>query len=266
MADDVKCPICSGNTILRTAKKGPDTGKQFYVCRRYPECKGKAPIVLAESASPSLSDSDKFDCMYDAFRNQCNAMFTNYEENMHLKSFFMGGNVTALLVVTHCTDLRKLWGAGSIEMAKSLSEVFALEMISIWSRQNAENDRDSKALTQDAIDKLTKSLATGILNICEDYSEETLVYFINMDKQLNHDRDIGNHGFLRDALLLARACEVCGQGCIYWNKVTFPVKSQRQLAESNAIKRLPPPPDSLQMKRCVVNGVQAMYEIQQVEL
>ena len=43
MIKGVKCPICGSETIMRTAKEGPNTGSRFYVCNRYPECKGKVP-------------------------------------------------------------------------------------------------------------------------------------------------------------------------------------------------------------------------------
>jgi len=41
MADDIKCPLCGSPTEIRKAKKGSNTGREFYVCIRYPECKGK---------------------------------------------------------------------------------------------------------------------------------------------------------------------------------------------------------------------------------
>lgn len=41
MTGDVKCPLCGSATTLRTAKKGSSAGEEFYVCERYPECKGK---------------------------------------------------------------------------------------------------------------------------------------------------------------------------------------------------------------------------------
>ena len=43
MTDDIKCPICESGTTIRPVKKGPDAGKSFYVCNRYPECKGRVP-------------------------------------------------------------------------------------------------------------------------------------------------------------------------------------------------------------------------------
>jgi len=48
MTDDIKCPICGSKTILRTAKKGPDAGKQFFVCNQYPKCKGRANYKVTE--------------------------------------------------------------------------------------------------------------------------------------------------------------------------------------------------------------------------
>lgn len=35
----LKCPRCGGNLILRTAKRGPNAGKQFYGCEGYPKCR-----------------------------------------------------------------------------------------------------------------------------------------------------------------------------------------------------------------------------------
>ena len=41
---DVKCPRCGSQTVIRTSKKGPNIGHSFYLCSRYPECKGKIAI------------------------------------------------------------------------------------------------------------------------------------------------------------------------------------------------------------------------------
>jgi hypothetical protein len=55
MTDDVKCPICGSATVIRTAKKGSDSGKQFHLCSRYPECKGRVRIVGGRPRSDRLS-------------------------------------------------------------------------------------------------------------------------------------------------------------------------------------------------------------------
>jgi hypothetical protein len=35
-----KCPQCGGQMVLRTAKSGPNQGRQFWGCTNYPRCKG----------------------------------------------------------------------------------------------------------------------------------------------------------------------------------------------------------------------------------
>ncbi|HUJ08714.1 MAG TPA: four helix bundle suffix domain-containing protein [Verrucomicrobiae bacterium] len=37
------CPVCGSPMALRTAKKGPRTGSQFWGCSKYPACKGTKP-------------------------------------------------------------------------------------------------------------------------------------------------------------------------------------------------------------------------------
>jgi ssDNA-binding Zn-finger/Zn-ribbon topoisomerase 1 len=48
MPEDIKCPECSSETFIRTSKKGPNIGRSFYVCDRYPECKGKVAIETVD--------------------------------------------------------------------------------------------------------------------------------------------------------------------------------------------------------------------------
>ena len=57
MASNIRCPLCGGTTTIRTVKKGPDAGRSFYVCNRYPKCKGRTAIKpRPETAAPSKSE------------------------------------------------------------------------------------------------------------------------------------------------------------------------------------------------------------------
>ncbi len=38
--NDQPCPVCSSKMILRTARKGKNTGKQFWGCSGFPKCRG----------------------------------------------------------------------------------------------------------------------------------------------------------------------------------------------------------------------------------
>lgn len=43
-SEDIRCPECGSKTVLRTSKKGPNAGRTFHVCARYPECRGKVAV------------------------------------------------------------------------------------------------------------------------------------------------------------------------------------------------------------------------------
>lgn len=43
------CPQCGSHMVLRTARKGPNTGSRFYGCSRYPQCRGTQPLESAAS-------------------------------------------------------------------------------------------------------------------------------------------------------------------------------------------------------------------------
>lgn len=43
-SDDIRCPQCGSEMVARISQKGPNAGRQFHVCTRYPECKGKIAV------------------------------------------------------------------------------------------------------------------------------------------------------------------------------------------------------------------------------
>ncbi len=44
------CPRCGGVMVMREVKKGPNTGKQFWGCKRFPGCRGVKPITVQTQA------------------------------------------------------------------------------------------------------------------------------------------------------------------------------------------------------------------------
>ena len=44
------CPKCGSRMVLRTARRGPNAGQQFYGCSNYPKCRGVIPISGVEEA------------------------------------------------------------------------------------------------------------------------------------------------------------------------------------------------------------------------
>jgi ATP-dependent DNA helicase RecQ len=49
-----QCPVCDGSMQLRTAKKGPNAGGQFWGCSQFPQCKGT--LSLEPTSSEDYED------------------------------------------------------------------------------------------------------------------------------------------------------------------------------------------------------------------
>ena len=47
------CPLCGKPMVLRTARKGPRAGSQFWGCSGYPECKGTRPLATSDGSDGS---------------------------------------------------------------------------------------------------------------------------------------------------------------------------------------------------------------------
>jgi len=55
---EVRCPKCGSLMILRTAKRGPNAGRKFYGCSRYPKCKATIPFESVD-IEPVESEKEK---------------------------------------------------------------------------------------------------------------------------------------------------------------------------------------------------------------
>lgn len=44
-SDPPTCPLCGSSMVLRTARRGPNAGSQFYGCSKYPQCCGIRPVA-----------------------------------------------------------------------------------------------------------------------------------------------------------------------------------------------------------------------------
>jgi len=58
MMAEVKCPKCGSLMKLRTAKRGPNAGRKFYGCSRYPDCKATIPVesIDTETVEPGKKE------------------------------------------------------------------------------------------------------------------------------------------------------------------------------------------------------------------
>lgn len=54
MTENIRCPECGSDMVIRISKKGPNAGKFFHVCTHYPECRGKVPIMGEKDSDGTL--------------------------------------------------------------------------------------------------------------------------------------------------------------------------------------------------------------------
>lgn len=59
MSEDIRCQKCGSQTVVRTVKRGPNVGRSFRVCTRYPECKGKVAIESQEGDTTQAAEVHK---------------------------------------------------------------------------------------------------------------------------------------------------------------------------------------------------------------
>lgn len=54
MAKDIRCPKCGAETDIRRMKTGPNVGRTFHVCLRYPKCKGVVEVGPATNRKKAI--------------------------------------------------------------------------------------------------------------------------------------------------------------------------------------------------------------------
>ena len=104
IADDIKCPKCSSETVIRTSKKGPNVGRSFYVCTRYPECKGKVPIetvVVDHSVYCNICGFNNID--QARFCQDCGTFLKSTIERKGLQQTLVTGNRARTTIATQVT-------------------------------------------------------------------------------------------------------------------------------------------------------------------
>ena len=96
MTDDIKnCPLCGAATTLKTAKKGPNAGRIFHVCSRYPECKWKAPINIPKR-EPTLEDRAMYLLAFNPYTNVVLGYHTKDSSFIWLPAITTDGRLTFL--------------------------------------------------------------------------------------------------------------------------------------------------------------------------
>jgi len=160
-------------------------------------------------------------------------------------AWLVGGSAVAKRLVEESDCVKKAWGKGDKAKALALSKMFTLHMISHWYRmldeQQQHLDEERKQAREVAASSMLRFFNTYLCPGDSGAFVKDLKDFMSMDMQFNWDCDketqTGEKRLMTKtaSLLLAKACEACGQRCVDWSRVTFPVESHQQLYDANAI-------------------------------
>ena len=127
-------------------------------------------------------------------------------------AMFNGALEAALTALAKCDSIAKAWGTGNQQKATALSEVFALALLSRWSRMWESRGRKTSPEGR-------KNTAGDILRLFGTHSEDSLGWFVKLDEQFNFEADLAEGKIpgsvastvqIEERLLQLRALKACG--------------------------------------------------------
>jgi len=165
----------------------------------------------------------------------------DYEYMAHM-AWLIGATSAAQALVREIDGVKSAWGKGDEQKTLSLIKVCAPHMISAW----FGSIERQPALAGDARRAACESSTSSMLSVVNkflftDASEASVMTAqdvknaMNMDAQWRQENGRGGPPLAYAGLLLSRAIEACGQRCLEWGRVVFPVESVQQLLDMNAI-------------------------------
>jgi len=205
-----------------------------------------------------------FDTVSDRLYYSFSTLITDdYDKQVYL-GLLLGGTVAAKQVVESGVEyggcIKEVWGKGSEEKALALIKLFTLCMLSTWYRwldEQEQHPEDEQRLAREMA-------ASGILALFGDNTENAVRDFLNMDIQYNYDwanKTKRMPMFKWSSLVLAKACEACGQPAINWSRIAFPVKEWQEVVDAEAIIDHRPFIDyrgTVALRICEVTGVETI--------
>ena len=165
----------------------------------------------------------------------------DYEYMAHM-AWLIGATSAAQALIREVDGVKKAWGKGDDQKTLSLTKVCSAHMISVWFR----TIEVQAGLPADARRGSLESAASSMLSVINKFlctrdaevsamTAQDVKSAIDMDRQWNSENGSGGPPLAYAGLLLSKALEACGERCLEWDKVVFPVESMQQLLDRNAI-------------------------------
>jgi hypothetical protein len=165
----------------------------------------------------------------------------HYEYMAHMARL-SGASSAAQALIREVDLVKSAWGKGDEQKTLSLIKVCTVHMISVWLGgidQQLGITGDDRRLeyentAQSILSVINKSLCPKPSDVSL-MTEQDVKSAIDMDRQWNTENGSGGPSLAYAGLLLSKALDACGERCLEWDRVVFPVESMQQLVDRKAV-------------------------------
>lgn len=197
----------------------------------------------------------------------------DYEYMAHM-AWLIGATAAAQALIREIDVVKSAWGKGEDDKALLLTNLCAAHMISVWIR-----DIDPRpGLTAEARSAELQNGASSLLGVINRFvaggpsgtaarTAQDVKKAMEMDRQWRSEADGAGPRPAYTCLILCRALEACGQPCVEWGRLSFPIRSVQEFLDTGALLDaglLGDPRRLLTVSGCLEQGVRSMkryYEL-----
>ncbi len=165
----------------------------------------------------------------------------DYEYMAHM-AWLIGATSAAQALIREVDLVKSAWGKGDEQKTLSLVKVCVPHMISVWiGGIDQQSGMTGDARRVEYVNAASSMLSVINRFLCTKPSDVSALTAqdvkgaVDMDGQWNTQSNSEGRPLVYACLLLSKALEACGQRCIDWSKVSFPVESFQQFLDSAAL-------------------------------
>jgi hypothetical protein len=189
----------------------------------------------------------------------------DHYEYMSQMAWLSGASSAAQALIREVDLVKSAWGRGDDQRTLMLIKLCVPHMISVW----LGGIDQQTGMTGDARRSQYESAASSMLAIINRFlcakpsdvpamTAQDVKNAIDMDRQWNAQSGVEGGSLVYACLVLSKSLEACGQRCIEWDKVSFPIDSVQHFLDTDALldpKLLGDSQRLLRVMDCLEQGV-----------
>lgn len=165
----------------------------------------------------------------------------DYEYMAHM-AWLIGATAAAQALIREIDVVKSAWGKGEDDKALLLTNLCAAHMISVW----IGGVDQRSGLTAEARSAEVRNGVSSLLGVINRFvagapsgtaarTAQDVQRAMEMDRQWSSEGDGTGPRSAYACLILCRALEACGQHCIDWGRMSFPITSVQEFLDRGAL-------------------------------